>query len=560
MPGQTPSLPHDPDAELIILGNCLLSASREPLGELGPQHFYSTLHSKVAQAIIALAESGRPINTLELHRHFEEHKNGITASDIAALTDGVPEIKPQAYPHYQTRLVGKLEERSVLWEANALGRAAESGETAVQIVERAEQLAAKGKAPKEQKEKRAYSDVPKAAWHAMAEMYRQGVADSTEASDNYHLACFLTAVGCLLGRSVFTRKGRVVYPNLFTVLVGRTGARKGTAMELASDLMAGVDSRICILESLDSRQGYITAASSHQKNLANEGITGAHRELLILEEFKLLLKKMEQKATSELGSFLCKLYDCRAREANLSKSGQIALEEVKEPTFSMKAGTTPAYLRNFQQEDIEGGAGNRICWVPGDPKARKDDPPDPDETFLGPVRHLIQERVEYYRFKGQTRLEFSDAAKARHRKWYQQEYLPDSGDEMIDLLTERDNLTVLKVAMINACLDGVDKYIELPHLEMAIAYVHWLWDARFPIFRGHGVNPLVKAQEYLLETVNARHRIGYAQCLPLMRRHGIYGQADHFRRLVSALADGGVIRIETVGGSRPRRYLVWNED
>jgi len=536
------NIPFDYDAELVVIGNCVLSESREPLGELGPQHFYSTLHSKVAQAIITLAESGRPINTVELHRYFEEHKNGITASDLAALTDGVPETKN--FEHYRARLAEKLQERSVLWEANALGKAAESGESTVEILERAEQLAAHAKPAKEPKKvDRLYPDVPADAWRAHAEIYRRAVEHSTEASDNFHLFAFLTGIGSLLGRSVYTQMGRRVHPNIFLILVGEAGrARKGTALDYVLSLVEAVDPDVHVTTSVDSSSGFIQdLADAQAVQQQQRKLFGELRAILSLDEFRQFVEKAGQKATGDITPLLCKAYDLPPKLAVQTRQNP---KTVSEPTLSIMAGTSPNYLQNLSLPDIEGGLGSRLTFVPGDPKPRKASPPDPDSTVLNPLKTAVKEIIDHYRERGPTRIDLSKEAKERWEQWYEKEYNPPGEDPLVMSLSERDHLTARKFALIYAALDRAER-IEIDHLQAAIRMVEFLYESRFPVFAGHGLSRSAKAQQKIIKLVTQRGRLSLAKLQSLMWRDcdGIW-----FRRHLKALEyPGGPIRVTVLG-------------
>ena len=118
----------------------------------------------------------------------------------------------------------------------------------------------------------------------------------------------------------------------------------------------------------------------------------------------------------------------------------------------------------------------------------------------------------------------------------------------------RDCTTCIKVALVHAALDGTDR-IEVHHLRAAITFVEWLYEMRFPLFAGHGLSPGVEAQEKLLGIVEERRRVNYCELLRLMRRHS---NAEQLARLLNPLTiPGGPLRVETVGRSRPKRFIVW---
>jgi len=551
MPGQTPTLPHDPDAELIILGNCLFADSREPLGDLGPQHFYSTLHSKVAQAIITLAESGRPINTLELSRHFEEHKNGISASDLLTLTDGVPETKN--LEHYRARLVEKLQERAVLWEANALARAAESGESTVEIIERAEHLAASAK-PAEKKPSAPaakYPKIPDDAWIPAAEIYRKALASSTEGSDSWHFICFYTVVGALLGRTVFTRMGRRIYPNFFTVLVGLVGGDgKDTCIDYSLDFANSIDEHLYIPTTIDSKEGFIVNWSRFQTRLTESKVIDTPRAILRLAELRALLDKAEQKGTRNMIPMLNALYDSPPKLSNESVSNPGCIDD---PHGCLLIGTASRWMKNMSEVDLVSGFGRRLIFVPGDPKPPIAEPDPPDDSFLVPLSLQVKEVIEFWKAKPFKMLDLSPPARKLWSGWYKTYKARIVTDDLIGAMSIGDRTTCRKIALLNAALDRADK-IEDFHLAPAIAFTEFLFESRWPVFSEHGASPYREIETKMINIVSnsPQRRITSRN---LQQRIRVDAETFH-RRLKYLCAPDGLLKLEREG----KRWIVSLQD
>src|SRR5690349_13557121 len=83
----------DLEAEKVILGNCLLQESAEPLGDLTEADFWSEQNRRVVRAIRALDEEGIGWNSATVYERVERDDHGVPASYVAALTDGVPQTK-----------------------------------------------------------------------------------------------------------------------------------------------------------------------------------------------------------------------------------------------------------------------------------------------------------------------------------------------------------------------------------------------------------------------------------------------------------------------------------
>lgn len=551
MPSQTPSLPHDPDAEQIILANCFLSASREPLGDLDPQDFYSAQNAKIAQAIVALAESNQPINFLEVVRQLDAHNNGVPASYVSGLTDGIPEVKD--IEPYRGRIRTSRQERGVMWEANALARAAESGESAVQIVERAEQLAAHAK-PAERKPAgyaAKYPKIPDDAWIPAAEIYRKALAHSTEGSDSWHFICFYTVVGALLGRTVFTRMGRRIYPNFFTVLVGLVGGDgKDTCIDYSLDFANSIDEHLYIPTTIDSKEGFIVNWSRFQTRLTESKVIESPRAILRLAELRALLDKAEQKGTRNMIPMLNALYDSPPKLSNESVSNPGCVDD---PHGCLLIGTASRWMKNMSEVDLVSGFGRRLIFVPGDPKPPLAEPDPPDDEYLVPLSLQTKEVVEFWKSKPFKRLDLSPAARKLWGGWYKTYKTRIVTDDLIGAMSIGDRTTCRKVALLNAALDRADK-IEDFHLAPAIAFTEFLFESRWPVFSEHGASPYREIETKMVNIVSnsPQRRITSRN---LQQRIRVDAETFH-RRLKYLCAPDGLLKLEREG----RRWIVSIQD
>jgi len=117
--------------------------------------------------------------------------------------------------------------------------------------------------------------VPDAAWYGGSQLYRQALAESTEASDNFHIAGFLTAVGAGLGKSVYVDSPGRIYPNLYFVLVGESGRTcKTTAIERAEALQRAFSPGVRWFEHsiMGSAEGFIKWVDDELRGAEGEAI------------------------------------------------------------------------------------------------------------------------------------------------------------------------------------------------------------------------------------------------------------------------------------------------
>src|SRR5438094_152852 len=117
------ALPHDADAEKVLLGDCLLVESALPLLGLNPAFFYAGPNQRVAVEILAMADAEEPVTTVRLAQRLE---GKVPASYIADLTDGVPNLPDLSF--YRRRVIECARHRRGASAAHALQQAYSSGD------------------------------------------------------------------------------------------------------------------------------------------------------------------------------------------------------------------------------------------------------------------------------------------------------------------------------------------------------------------------------------------------------------------------------------------------
>jgi hypothetical protein len=159
-------------------------------------------------------------------------------------------------------------------------------------------------------------EIPEVAWRSYFRDYRELVADTTEASDNFHYATFLNVLGCTLGRRLHVYHATKLYPNFYTCLVGRTGlTRKDTCANRGSDILARLNADN---ENLEAPPFRMVRGIRSYEGLLDE-LSGQRKvRLVVLGEILSLLTKARQESLSNIVPQLTELYDCPDREQGLN--------------------------------------------------------------------------------------------------------------------------------------------------------------------------------------------------------------------------------------------------
>ena len=546
------------EAERALLGSIMLdNSSLEVLdGALGPDDFFSEKHRIIFAEMIAMAGRKETIDLVTLHHALNEDEL-IDASGgaiyLAQLTDGVPLGTKDSVKQY-ARIVKELsQKREVIQATHELSTAALEGredEVAVKL-----QKLAESKAPA--KDTRiVYPALPREAWHTLAYMYAEAVGPSTEASDTYHLVCFLTIMGIMLGKTVKIRMGRKFYPNLFMVLVGRAGGgRKDTAVDLATDLMEAVDPNVSLLTTLDSRQGFIKECYElfKDKQAEQKEFDFTFRFLVRFTELRMLIDTAAQKGTMSVVPTLCQIYDGKLPlKRAVAGDDRIQIDNYM---GSMLAATSPGWMKNIDLKDLESGLGRRVLFAPGDPKEPKPNPPSPNESMLNSLKMKLRSVIDNYRAAGETEIPLSTKAEKLWSEWYTEHQKKLQNDELISVLSESDHASCRKIALIWAALDQAHT-IEVGHLRSAIAFVEWLYECRFGMFGNYGAPFWVEQEQELIQYVK---HFGLFGCpvRQVKRRFARWGYETVDRRIKALCANQGGMRVESRGARK--LWLVWEE-
>ena len=504
-------VPHNLEAERALLGSVLLNNEAlrliEPTGEeplVTLEDFYSAANREIYQVMRRIVkENGRACDLVilseELSRSGLIEKAG-GAEYLIRLTEGVPLGQTVQVSEYARIVHENGVKRGTL--QLAAGLSLESGatvddvrEVAQKILARTEPSVAHGGAGKQAKRARAaYPGIPEEAWYGMTKIYRTAMGDTSEASDNFHFAGFISIVGALPGKSVAvgTDEDDLIYPNLYILLVGDSGTCKDRAARRARALLKRVDPGVLVVSHVSSIETFIDEMNEAKRNLESNHDFTAIRSVLSLSELRDLIEKSKQKGAGNIVSRLCQAYDCPP-ELSARTRGQPS-STVKDPVVSILAATNPDWMNDLDARDLKGGLGSRVCFLPGDPKPPHRRSQRPDQTCLEAIKDRLIKLAGVYPRAESRVFQIAPLAEERLDKWYLKHKTLLSDDELIRFLAVRDIVHVYKLMLIHAALDFASQ-IEIQHVEAAIAFVDFLRDARPIVFEGHGFSPTQTARQ-----------------------------------------------------------------
>jgi hypothetical protein len=279
---------------------------------------------------------------------------------------------------------------------------------------------------------------------------------NTESPTQYHRWSFLSAVGAGLSRNVLFPFGHgYIAPNMYTMLVGATGARKSTAISIAKKLLQ------------DSGYSAFTPNKTTKAKFLLDMVDGfeAYTGIGVLDAMERALQEPLDKSKQRRDAFivademvdfigpanydflttLTTLWDFLPFYADRIKNTQSV--HIPEPTVSILGGATPANLQKILPVELQGhGFLSRTVFVFSEPSGKKITFPQPPaaeerEVFVDFFRKVL-------RLRGTATLtpEAAAAVDAIYHRW------ENRLDTRFDDYASRRLVHLLKMCMICAAL------------------------------------------------------------------------------------------------------------
>lgn len=229
-------------------------------------------------------------------------------------------------------------------------------------------------------------ELPELAWTGPLARYRDIVAPISESPLAYHWAAAVTVIGQLFGRQVTTYYARDIYLNFFFLLLGPTGVKKSTPLNMALRLRRAIPGgdQVADLSGLSSPEGLVQKLSE-----APDG-----RAVIYEDEMRQLLKKGQATNNGGLIPQLNKLYDCPPTAEVNTRANPLKVEL---PVVSLIAGATPESLEDcVGDNEVFGGLFNRIIPVCGELRPPQAWPEPPDEREWSQLTYEIDSAIGRY--------------------------------------------------------------------------------------------------------------------------------------------------------------------
>lgn len=337
-------------------------------------------------------------------------------------------------------------------------------------------------------------------------------------------------IGALLGRKCEVKLGpEVFFPNLYTILVGPPGVRKGTAIKYGQSILKEVRKGTSAPDVVTKEQ-LIAEFELVQDNVNHNGEMITHSSMFVVAPE--LVNFVKENDYERLG-YLCDLYD--GRDDFIYKTKTSTNHHVVNPGLWILGATTPNWIEiAMKQLGVGGGMTSRIVCVYSHRKGKhisvtKMKPFDP--VLRG---KLITDLAEISRMVG--RFSVTPEADETYTKWYNGRYRQTTiDDSRFASYWERLPAMVVKTAMIVSAAKRADMTIEATDFVQAIGIFEAIHPDMPQAFGGLGQNTIGSQTEMVRNLLRERGRAYKHEILHNLRMH--ISDWDYMRIRNSLLAE-----------------------
>jgi energy-coupling factor transporter ATP-binding protein EcfA2 len=369
--------------------------------------------------------------------------------------------------------------------------------------------------------------------------YTDFIAPASESPPNYLFWSAATGIAACLKRSVWVdRKSWKLFPNMYTVLVGRPGIGKGSAINPVTNLIkeAGCANLISdrttierLLEKLDKGFPAITPNGNGTVHFGKDS--------------SCLVSASELQVFATASQFtlpiLADLWDAKdIFEYGTKTQGKFVIDK---PTVSLLGGSTTEWLvQSIPHSAVGGGFTRRVNFVYA--KSRDKHLPWPT---IG-VGSIIQDLVEDLRVLSQVKgeMKFDKGAESVFEDIYNTSDAGDFDDEATAAYKSSMWAHATKLAMVLSAASGDNMVISKDHITTAVSAVREVVKDIGLVFRAVGESTMVSAVDKVLQFIELK---GYSTRADIQRALWRHVSSSDLDIILNTLTTGNLITFKNQG-------------
>jgi hypothetical protein len=362
--------------------------------------------------------------------------------------------------------------------------------------------------------------------------------DNTEPPLLYKKWCGISALCAAMERKVYIKwqLGEKIYPNMYIIIVGPSGARKSTAMSPAIRLLKSLDN-INVTPESATKEAIVRMMHEKAQNIIDENGESKHSSITIFHPE--LVVFLGQKTNNwELISWLNQWYDCEDSWSYVTKGA--GSDHVNGVWVNLMGATTPEYLVTaFPADAIGGGFSSRIVFVYGDTRHRV--VPNPVYTEREQELQQLLE-VDLANINVLTgEFEITDGYMEHYTEWYiEQSNKPKFADKNFSGYEARRSLHLRKLTMALSISKSSNMLLTEEDFIEGIEMMNEVEDSMRFVFNGRGRDPLEVVGAAMMKDIIIREG-GIRRDELLNRHHSDVTLAD-FDAIIQKMKERGVLR------------------
>lgn len=366
--------------------------------------------------------------------------------------------------------------------------------------------------------------------------------DELESPKSFWYWASLAAIAAVVKDNVWLNRGGAFkqYPNIYVMLLARSGLRKGPPINLAKRLVTKVNNTR-IINGRSSIQAILKEMGTAY-TIPGGKVINKSDAFIISSELSASL--VDDKATMNI---LTDLYDRLYNEGEWKSLLKMETFNLKDPIVSMLVGTNEPHFRDFfAEKDVQGGFIGRMFVIAESKKHRTNslindlEHPFNDDLFLPHLRAISKLSGEF------QSLHKTDAGEIFTRWYTELDQVYDKVEDKTGTL-ERIGESVIKVSMLLSLARSTDLIINEQDINEAIAACQRLvGNIRKSTMTQGSKQGFADQKMLIIEELLARdnHMISKAQ---LLKKYWMHFNVEQLDQIMLSFHDAGVILVEPMG-------------
>lgn len=393
--------------------------------------------------------------------------------------------------------------------------------------------------------------MPRALKRDWITEYIEDISPATESPTKFHWWAAATAISACLKRSVWIDRIKWrLYPNLYTVLVGRPGLGKGAAMNPAINLIkeAGTSNILSdritmeyVLEKLSKGFPKIHPGSNNGQQTLKLGTEAS--ALLVSTELSVFITASQFSITA-----LSDLWDSKEGIYQYGTRGKGEFN-INSPCVALLGGSAQEWLvKSVPGDAVGGGFTRRVNFVFAGKKDKKVAWPRGSNSatpfLVEDLRYIAMLRGEYG---------FTDGARRLFERYYNSCEPDEFDDEATAVYKTSKWANASKLAMCLSAARGDSMTINELDLQMSINKIEEVAKDLKVIFRAVGESSLASASDKVIRFLEVR---GYASRGEILACNWRNFTSNELDVILATFRESGMIGERTVGA---KTLYYWKE-